>query len=203
MVKNQKELTDQKINIDVVQQAIQLITKILRGEYRNIEGEERLQLDSRRYVKINFASSGQQEAVWILNVLFYYLVHGEKTYFIVEEPESHLYPDAQKLITEFIALVKNAGNQIMLTTHSPYILGTLNNLLYANKISSQVHKERLHQIISREEWLNFQNFASYYAKDGACVPCMDEEFQAIENGVIDGASEDINRDFNSMLELRE
>ena len=121
----------------------------------------------------------------------------------MEEPESHLYPDAQKLITEFIALVKNAGNQIMLTTHSPYILGTLNNLLYANKISSQVHKERLHQIISREEWLNFQNFASYYAKDGACVPCMDEEFQAIENGVIDGASEDINRDFNSMLELRE
>ena len=150
-----------------------------------------------------FASSGQQEAVWILNVLFYYLVHGEKTYFIVEEPESHLYPDAQKLITEFIALVKNAGNQIMLTTHSPYILGTLNNLLYANKISSQVHKEWLHQIISKEEWLNFQNFASYYAKDGACVPCMDEEFQAIENGVIDGASEDINRDFNSMLELRE
>ena len=203
LVKNQKELTDQKIDIDVVQQAIQLITKILRGEYRNIEGEERLQLDSRCYVKINFASSGQQEAVWILNVLFYYLVHGEKTYFIVEEPESHLYPDAQKLITEFIALVKNAGNQIMLTTHSPYILGTLNNLLYANKISSQVHKERLHQIISREEWLNFQNFASYYVKDGACVPCMDEEFQAIENGVIDGASEDINRDFNSMLELRE
>ena len=32
---------------------------------------------------------------------------------------------------------------------------------------------------------------------------VDEEFQAIENGVIDGASEDINRDFNSMLELRE
>lgn len=203
LVKNQKELTDQKINIDVVQQAIQLITKILRGEYRNVEGEERLQLDLGRYVKINFASSGQQEAVWILNVLFYYLIHGEKTYFIVEEPESHLYPDAQKLITEFIALVKNVGNQIMLTTHSPYILGTLNNLLYANKISNKVDQERLNKIICKEEWLDFHDFASYYARDGVCITCMDEEFQAIENGVIDGVSEDINRDFDSMLELRE
>lgn len=52
--------------------------------------------------------------MWILNVLFYYLLQGKKTYFIVEEPESHLYPDAQKLITEFIALVKNMGNQVML-----------------------------------------------------------------------------------------
>lgn len=203
LVKNQKELTDQKINMEVVQQAIYLITKILKGEYRNIEGEERLQLGPGRYVKINFASSGQQEAVWILNVLFYYLIHGEKTYFIVEEPESHLYPDAQKLITEFIALVKNAGNQVMLTTHSPYILGTLNNLLYANRISNQVDQDRLHQIIYKGEWLDFHNLSSYYARDGVCVPCIDEEFQAIENGMIDGAAEDINRDFDSMLELRE
>lgn len=203
LVRNQKELTDQKINMEVVQQAIYLITKILKGEYRNIEGEERLQLDPGRYVKINFASSGQQEAVWILNVLFYYLIHGEKTYFIVEEPESHLYPDAQKLITEFIALVKNAGNQVMLTTHSPYILGTLNNLLYASRISNQVDQDRLHQIIYKGEWLDFHNLSSYYARDGVCVPCMDEEFQAIENGMIDGAAEDINRDFDSMLELRE
>lgn len=52
--------------------------------------------------------------MWILNVLFYYLLQGKKTYFIVEEPESHLYSDAQKLITEFIALVKNMGNRVML-----------------------------------------------------------------------------------------
>ena len=36
------------------------------GEYRNVNGEERLQVSEDRYVKINFASSGQQEAVWIL-----------------------------------------------------------------------------------------------------------------------------------------
>lgn len=116
LISDQKELTDKKMNMEALQLAITLIKKILKGEYRNIDGEERLQVSKDRYVKINFASSGQQEAVWILNVLFYYLLQGKRTYFIVEEPESHLYPDAQKLITEFIALVKNMGNQVMLTT---------------------------------------------------------------------------------------
>lgn len=203
LVKDQKELTDKKMDMEVIPQAIALINKILKGEYRNIDGEERLQVAQNRYVKINFASSGQQEAVWILNVLFYYLLQGKETFFIVEEPESHLYPDAQKLITEFIALVKNAGNQVMLTTHSPYILGTLNNLLYANKISNQVDRDALNEIIYDREWISFDDLAAYYINDGLCMPCMDDEFQAIENGMIDGASDDINRDYDEMIALRE
>lgn len=203
LVKSRKELTDQKLDANLLKKTIDLIKKILRGEYRNIDGEERLQVSQNRYVKINFASSGQQEAVWILNVLFYYLLQGKKAHFIVEEPESHLYPDAQKLMTEFIALVKNAGNQIVLTTHSPYILGTLNNLLYANKISKQVDKEKLHRIINRDRWLDFEKLSAYYVGDGQCRSCVDSEFQAIENEMIDGASEDINRDYDRMLVLNE
>lgn len=203
LVKNQKELTDKKMDMEVMRQAIALMKKILKGEYRNIDGEERLQVAQDRYVKINFTSSGQQEAVWILNVLFYYLLQGKETFFIVEEPESHLYPDAQKLITEFIALVKNSGNQVMLTTHSPYILGTLNNLIYANKISSQVDQAELKQIIYEREWIEFNKLSAYYVNDGQCISCMDNEFQAIENGMIDGASDDINRDFDRMIALRE
>lgn len=75
----------------------------------NRDGEERLQLENGKYVRINFASSGQQEVVWILNVLFYYLLNNKKIYFIIEEPESHLFPNAQKLIAEFIALVQKGG----------------------------------------------------------------------------------------------
>ena len=203
LIRNQKELTDKKMNIGVMQQATELIKKILKGEYRYVDGEERLQVSQNRYVKINFASSGQQESVWILNVLFYYLLQGKKTYFIIEEPESHLYPDAQKLITEFIALVKNAGNQMLLTTHSPYILGTMNNLLYANKISGEADWAVLNQIINREMWMDSAELSAYHVKSGECVSCVDMEFQAIENEMIDGASEDINRDYESMLELRE
>lgn len=202
LIKNKIELTDQKIDKETLFLCAELMRKIMHGEYRNIDGEERLQVANDRYVKINFASSGQQEAVWILNVVFYYLLNNKKSYFIIEEPESHLYPDAQKLITEFISLAKNNGNKILLTTHSPYILGTINNLLYANKISKEVEKAKLYEIINSNIWLEFTRISAYHIERGILKSCLDNDFKAIDNAVIDGASEEINNDFEKMLALR-
>lgn len=175
--------------------------QILHGEYRNVNGEERLQVSEDRYVKINFASSGQQEAVWILNVVFYYLLNNKKTFFIIEEPESHLFPDAQKLMTEFISLAKNGGNKVLLTTHSPYILGTINNMLYANRISKKVNKSKVAKIMNRLKWLQFEKLSAYYVESGVIRSCLDKEFKSIDNEVIDGVSDVINSDYDRMLEL--
>lgn len=98
MVMHQLLASEDNKNFRVLWQYTELMQQILEGEYRNVDGEERLQVLSEQYVKINFASSGQQEAVWILNVLFYYLLNDKKAFFILEEPESHLFPNAQKLI---------------------------------------------------------------------------------------------------------
>lgn len=202
LIKNKIELTDIKINRESLQQCADLMKQILQGEYRNVDGEERLQMAEDRYVKINFASSGQQEAVWILNVVFYYLLNNKKSFFIIEEPESHLFPNAQKLITEFISLAKNGGNKILLTTHSPYILGTINNMLYANRISKEVDNAILGKIINPLKWLGFEKMSAYYVESGAIHSCLDEEFEAINNEIIDGASDEINIDYEKMADLR-
>ena len=201
LIQEKIELTDIKINKQTLEQCAKLMRKVLHGEYRNVEGEERLQVTEDRYVKINFASSGQQEAIWILNVVFYYLLNNKKSYFIVEEPESHLFPNAQKLITEFISLAKNNGNKILLTTHSPYILGTINNLLYANKISSKVARNMLEKIIDSYKWIEFESLSAYYVENGEIRSCLDNEFESIQNEVIDGASDVINEDYEKMVEL--
>ena len=204
MINNTIGLTDIKLDKPLIFAAGELMREILKGEYRYVNGEERLQVSEDRYVKINFSSSGQQEAVWILNVLFYYLLNNKKAYFIIEEPESHLFPNAQKLIMEFIALVQSQNrNQIFITTHSPYILGTINNLLYANKISNKVPQAELGKIISRDKWLDFKNVSAFFIHNGEAEECVDKEFEAIENEVIDGASEDINADFEKMVLLKE
>ncbi|MCI9596905.1 MAG: ATP-binding protein [Firmicutes bacterium] len=62
----------------VVDQALNLIQAILRGAYRYSNGEEQIVLNDGKYVKLNFASSGQQECVWILNLLFYYLLQRQR-----------------------------------------------------------------------------------------------------------------------------
>ena len=139
MIFNALSFAEKKLDRHLLTEMAELKRTVLQGEYLNINGEERLQISKDKYVKINFASSGQQEIMWILNVLFYYVLNGIKAYFIIEEPESHLFPEAQKLVTEYISLAKSAWeNQFFMTTHSPYILGTVNNLLYADKIASVV-----------------------------------------------------------------
>ena len=109
--------------------------------------------------------------------------------------------NSKKLITEFISLAKTGGNKILLTTHSPYILGTINNLLYANKISKKVDYDKLRKIIHNYKWLDIEKVSAYYVEYGDMQSCLDEEFQAINNEVIDGASEKINSDYEKMVEL--
>ena len=63
MIQNAIHLTDTKVDRQQMLELSELMKDILQGEYRNIEGEERLQVSENKYVKINFASSGQQEVV--------------------------------------------------------------------------------------------------------------------------------------------
>ena len=198
-----KATTDRRIDLTILDEAKNLLNNILKGEYRNVDGEERLQVSKDHYVKINFASSGQQESVWILNVLFYYLLNNKAAVFIIEEPESHLFPDAQKLITEYISLAKNHSNRLVITTHSPYVLGSINNILFANHISEFVPKDALNKLISRSLWLPFEKTGAYYLENGMVQDCMDHEFKCINNEVIDGASESINGLYEQLVALKE
>ena len=159
-------------------------------------------LDDGKSVKINFTSSGQQESVWILNLLFYYLLQKKKILFIIEEPESHLFPESQKYITELIALVNNCNHSVVLTTHSPYVLGTLNNLLYVHGIHSQYSK-KADKIIPQSLWLDFDNFNAWFVKNGTIDNCMDPEIHMIQNERIDEISKVINNDFDKLLELQD
>ena len=190
-----------KLPQKLINQAQGLIKKILRGTYRYRNGEEQIIFEDEKYVKINFSSSGQQESVWILNLLFYYLLQQKRILFIIEEPESHLFPESQKYITELIALVNNCGHSVVLTTHSPYVLGTLNNLLYAFTVRPEYAKQ-VSGIIPDTLWLDYGQFDSWFLKNGTVENCMDQDIHMIQNERIDEISKVINKDFDELLELQ-
>lgn len=175
---------------------------ILRGSYRNVDGEERLYIDQRRFVKINFASSGQQEIVWVFNLLFYYLLEDKKVFFILEEPESHLFPDSQQGVGEILALFANEGNQVLVTTHSPYILGTLNYLL----IAGQIHKSTeasVKNLLHKRYWLTPKELSAFFVSNGTLSSAVDESdgLILIQNELIDGASQRINETSDSIIDF--
>lgn len=172
---------------------------VLHGEYVYTENEERFYFTDnhggRRYVRLNYTSSGQQESVWIFNILIYLLANKAKAFVIVEEPEAHLYPDAQKIISEMLALASNNSCQLLVTTHSPYILGAINNLIYANYLSAQ---HDVNDVVNK--YFYIKNHNAYYVQDGKITSCLeDSEEKLICNEIIDGASETINNTYDALF----
>ena len=56
---------------------------------------------------------------------------------ILEEPESHLHPQAQRQMARGIVRLVNAGVKVLITTHSDYFLNQVNNLLRISHASDQ------------------------------------------------------------------
>ena len=179
---------------------IELVQKILKGKYIFRNGEEFLvsEDDNSVYTKMSFASSGQQEIVWVCNIMFFYLFHKKAVFLILEEPEAHLYPDSQKNISDLISLFVYAGNNVLITTHSPYILGEFNNLLFANEIKNS--REKVKSLLKNTRPLPYENSQAFYISNGIKNEGMEEHL--ICNELIDGAADDINELNDKLMELK-
>lgn len=178
-----------------------LIDSILQGNYAYLEGEERLYYTKKDFVKLNFASSGQQEAVWICNFLTLYGLNKRKTVFFIEEPEAHLFPETQQEISNLIALISNQGNEMVLTTHSPYVLSSLNNLFYAKQVGREEKRKKVEEIIPSDLWLDYEKVGAWFLKEQHLSPCIDLELKQIDQEKIDEISQEINEKYEKISNI--
>lgn len=199
IIESHKKFSSQKIDFNRVNIAKGIIYKILKGRYRIENGQELIFLKNGYSVKINFASSGQQEVLWILNLIFYSILYNLKLFTVIEEPEAHLYPIAQKEIVELIALLGNINNnQILITTHSPYILSAFNNLIYAENIYSQNINI---PFIKKELVINYNEVNAFMIEGDKNYSILDKDINQIRAEEIDKVSEILNKEFEKLLEL--
>ena len=202
MIQQKRNTLESSIDLRAIERMRCLIQEVLKGKYIYKDNEERLYLDEEHFVKINYTSSGQQETVWIFNILIHILANNAKAFIILEEPEAHLYPQAQKSIVEMLALISNKNCGILLTTHSPYILGALNNLIYAGHLSNRYEiREKVTDEVN--EVFHIKNQDAYFLEAGCIRSCKEpeEEGGLIINEVIDGASSEINALYDRLFEI--
>ncbi len=187
---------------DFIDSAISLLDRILKGRYERSSAGEHIAFDGGT-VQLKFASSGQQESLWVLLALFIVVLEQQKWFVVIEEPESHLFPEAQRDMVHLLALVANAhpnGSQVLVTTHSPYIVAVFNNLMLAHR-SGQSAKVEVEKVISEPFWLDGASLSAHQVKDGGITSIIDQEFGLIDTAYIDSISSKINSDFDSLYEL--
>lgn len=191
----------------VISRAQDIVNSILKGSYRYQNGTERIDFGNGQSTLINFASSGQQEVVWILLLILLLILNQRKVFLVIEEPEAHLFPVAQKQMIDLIALLSNQAvnanaNQIILTTHSPYILSSFNNLLYAYQLGLK-KPEEVESIVNRNLWIAPDRLNAFMVEQGTARSIVDSEMGLIESAEIDRASDIIVNTFNELFELED
>jgi len=76
---------------------------------------------------------------------------------IIENPESHLHPKGQSKLGELIALVANAGVQIIIETHSDHILNGIRIVVKKQKIDFEKVKIYFSSLNPLEQTSNIEN----------------------------------------------
>lgn len=201
LIKERHVLEESPVQRKSLTKACRIIKNVLKAEYRHDKEGGKLYVGNGKFTKINFASSGQQESIWILLSLFLVLLDKVDAFIFIEEPEAHLFPVAQKEMVSLIAYVANVMQcQFMLTSHSPYILSAINNHIYAYVVGGRLPVETS-EVIARDEWIKPNSLNGYFVSDGSVNALFDENLLMLKTELIDVASDLVNKEYEQIFEI--
>ncbi|MDB5743844.1 MAG: hypothetical protein JWR68_2159 [Polaromonas sp.] len=182
------------------------LAELLGGVIERDGDKEFVRTSDGRKVPLTALSSGQQELLPLIVFLpWLHSIKGGRLCY-VEEPEAHLFPAAQSQLIESLVLTSNSNAinaSLVLTTHSPYVLTKINNLLKAGAISrrlSDIKKKELDTIINRRAWLQAKNLRAYAIKEGKLISILEKD-GLIDSDYLDEVSGDLSKEFGKLLEL--
>lgn len=147
-----------------------------------------------REFDFNLVSSSVKQLTPLINYLKYELDVGDTL--IIEEIENHLHPANQRILVKYLINLVNAGLNIILTTHSDYILEQFNNLIRL----SNVDFNRLNDLgFDNADVLSHEKIAIYNFKNN---PSVVSRFDINKTGFLDEVfSEVIENLYDESLEI--
>lgn len=211
MIPNYRNMGEvSSVNKQYANLAIPIIRSVLHAEYRVDREGEKLYYTDNDYVKLMFASSGQQEALWILNLIFMKILENKRIFLVLEEPEAHLFPKAQKSVVDLIALlIHSTDSGVFITTHSPYILTCVNLCAYSAQVENKLPRQRDDVVVSNYLRVPPKKYNAFMTPEknerSGNAPFLesikDEESGLIDATRIDEISNSLNEDMDRLIDL--
>ena len=147
----------------------------------------------------------------LLLVLEYAVNKREYSSFVIEEPETNLFPDKQvDLLRHILKTVNRDGRTLTITTHSPYLLSALNNSLFAGLLLKQYGegiKKAISEIIDKDCNLTPEDCSVYSLGESVngegfyCKSVVEPETGMIDSNALDGVSLLLSAEFSKLEDV--
>lgn len=191
-----------------------VMNAIFGGELKSDKESEYVLTTDGRRIPLSALSSGQQELLPLMTMLPYIRPNrresaGSLVY--IEEPEAHLFPQAQGQLVEVLSSMVNFSRQslrMVLTTHSPYVLSKYNNLIKAGQLAKKFkdgdqYKEKkvqLDNLVSPGAQVGEGQVKAYAIVDGILTEIIEDD-GLINAEYLDKVSGEISSQFSGLLNL--
>ena len=192
-----------------------LMRLLFGGEIKAGRDSEYVETQDGRRIPFSFLSSGQQEVLPLWLTLGHFADLGIRrrssrqspSLVYIEEPEAHLFPSTQSILLDYLAsLVAEPQLQrsMLLTTHSPYVLSKINNLIFAGQIAhaKKTVANDVAKVVPRTAWLPPGSVNAYSINERKVNPILDDD-GLINGEYLDGISNDIAETFDKLIEIAE
>lgn len=145
------------------------------------------------------ASSSIKQLAPLLLYLRYRAAPGQTL--IIDEPEMNLHPEGQAKLLEALGMLANLGVPVLLTTHSPYFLAHLNNLIASDQGSAARKKRQARHLYMGDPaaFLSPDDVSAYEMRPEGLVSLADPEY-GIRWDTLSDVSAELQRRYFAIVE---
>lgn len=112
-------------------------------------------------IPLNMAtSSSSVKGLSSLVFLLRYMIEPNEI-IVIDEPEMNLHPKAQVQLIELLAMLANSGVYVIITTHSPYIIDHLINLVKGSNKGNQELLSKNFYLKDSSAFISKENLSAY------------------------------------------
>lgn len=98
-------------------------------------------------------------------VLYFKHIIIRKCFLIIEEPEAHLHPDAQRFFAQFVVKLIRSGFKVLITTHSDFLILQINNFIRLTEKSKKFRREGIYDEDDFIDYREVNTFLFEYKDD--------------------------------------
>lgn len=124
---------------------------------------------------------------------------------VIDEPEMNLHPLAQAQCAEFLGMMINAGLKVIITTHSPYIVEHLSNMIRAEDKATAENISEIEDLLylkDKNSLLSKDKVSVYLFEYGEITKLLNDS-GFINWGTFGNISDELQRIFYNILNMED